>query len=85
MTPGDLVGTNRGLTQAVSRWAVEHGHHGIVYSSTHDASLDCWAIFDQARISQAAPPAPIEPNDPDLIAVVAMFELTMSVAGGGSL
>ena len=78
--PGDLVGSDRRLTQIVARWGYEHGYAGLAYSCSHDLRLDCWAVFEGAAFTAAAPPVPIEPDDPDLIAVARAFELTLSFA-----
>ncbi len=78
--PGDLVGSDRRLTRAIARWAFERGHAGLAYSCSHDLRLDCWAIFSVASITTASAPTPIEPDDPELIAVARTFELTLSFA-----
>lgn len=79
--PGDLVGPDRRLTQAIARWAFERGFAGLAYSCSHDLRLDCWAIFEGAAFVRIDPPSSIEPDDPDLIAVARDFELTISFAG----
>jgi hypothetical protein len=38
--PGDVVGSDRRLTQAIARWAHENGFAGIAYSCSHDLRLD---------------------------------------------
>lgn len=76
--PGDLLGFDRRLTQAIARWAFDHGYADLTYSCSHRPRLDCWAIFEGAALSVAGPPLPIEPDDPDLIAVAREFELTIS-------
>jgi hypothetical protein len=44
------LGADRRLTQAISRLAHESGFDGIVYKSRLDPTLDCWALFDRARM-----------------------------------
>ena len=78
--PGDLVGSDRALTQTIARWAFDQGFAGIAYSCSHDPSLDCWAIFEGPHVRPAGAPHPIDPTDPDLIAVAQLFELTISFA-----
>jgi RES domain len=79
--PGDFVGSDRSLTQALARWAYERDYAGLAYSCSHDLRLDCWAIFSGARFTIASAPSPIEPDDLELIAVARTFELTVSFAG----
>jgi hypothetical protein len=81
--PGDLVGSDRRLTRKVARWAYERGYAGLAYSCSHDLRLDCWAVFEGAAFSVVGPPSPIDPTNPDFIAVARQFELTISFAGRG--
>lgn len=76
--PGDLVSSDRALTQMLARWVFEQGLAGIAYSCSHDPSLDCWAIFEGPHFQPAGAPQPISRTDPDLIAVAQLFELTVS-------
>ncbi|MGH2561295.1 MAG: RES domain-containing protein [Thermomicrobiales bacterium] len=82
LKPGDLVGSDRRLTQVVARWAFEAGFAGMAYNCSHDMRHDCRAIFEGAVFTVAANPSPIQPDDPELIAVARAFELTMSFARG---
>lgn len=75
--PGDLLGSDRRLTQMVARWAYKHGYAGLAYSCSHRPHLDCWAIFVGASFSVIGRPAPISRSDPDVIAVAAEFDLTI--------
>jgi hypothetical protein len=78
VTPGDLVGNVRVLTQAVSQWAFRRGLGGIVYNSCHELrDAVCWALFPhrEVRISSAGPLAEIERDDPPLLAVARQFNL----------
>lgn len=81
--PGDLVGSDRQLTRTIARWAYENGDAGLAYGCSHDLRLDCWAVFEGASFSVVAPPSPIDPTDPNVIAVARQFELTISFAGRG--
>jgi hypothetical protein len=74
---GDLLSHEHRLTQAVGQWAYNRGHHGIAYSSCHDARLDCWALFDRALFTSAGPSEMISMSDPDLVAVATLFDLTI--------
>ena len=40
-----VLGPQRRLTQALARWAYEHGYAGIAYPSRFDDALSLWAIF----------------------------------------
>jgi hypothetical protein len=40
--------------------------------------LTCWAIFEQAIIEPLPPFQTIRPDDPDLIAVAALFQLVIT-------
>lgn len=73
-----VVGPKRQLTQVIARWAYEHAYRGLVYSGRFDATLTCWAIFEGAMFEPAGPPAPILPDDPDLLAVARLFGLGVS-------
>ena len=74
---GDVLGHDHRLTQAIAIWAFGRGYQGIAYSSGHDAKFDCWAIFEGARIVPEGEPSSIRKDDPDLIAVAELFELTI--------
>jgi hypothetical protein len=78
VTPGDLVGSVRMLTQAVSLWAFRLGLGGIVYNSCHEPSeAQCWALFSTrgTRIVPAGPLVQIDRGDPDLLDVARQFNL----------
>jgi hypothetical protein len=74
---GDLLSHDHRVTQAIGQGAFGQGFHGIVYSSCHDARLDCWALFDRARFSPVGFPEPITAHDPDLVAVATLFNLAL--------
>lgn len=76
--PGDLVGSDRRLTQLIARWAYDNAYAGVAYSCSHDLRLTCWAVFEGAAFSAVPPPLRIERDDPDLIAIAKEFELTVS-------
>jgi hypothetical protein len=70
-----VVGPRRQLTQAMSRWAFEHGYAGLVYSSRFDAALSCWALLEGAEFEPIGPHEPILPSDADLLTVARLFGL----------
>ena len=72
-----VVGPKRQLTQAIARWAYDHGYAGLVYSSRFDAALTCWAIFEGAAFEPVRPFEPILLDDPDLVATAKLFELNL--------
>jgi hypothetical protein len=74
---GGVVGPKRQLTQAIARWAYDHGHTGLVYSSRFDAALTCWAIFEGAAFEPVGLPVPILPDDSDLVSVARSFGLAV--------
>ena len=78
--PGDLLGSDRRLTQLMARWAYDQGYAGLTYSCSHRPELDCWAIFEGASFSVIGEPATIDPADPEVVAVAREFGLTISVA-----
>jgi hypothetical protein len=53
---GGVVGPKRQLTQAIARWAYDHGYAGLVYSSRFDAALTSWAIFEGAAFEPVGLP-----------------------------
>ena len=75
--PGDLLGSDRRLTQTVARWAFDQGYAGLAYSCSHRPRLDCWAVFEGTPLVVAGPPQPVEPDDPELAAVAQEFGLTI--------
>lgn len=72
-----VVGPKRQLTQAIARWAHDHGYAGLVYSSRFDAALTCWAIFEGAVFDPVRPFEPILADDPDLVATAKLFGLRL--------
>lgn len=72
-----VVGPIRPLTQAVARWAHEHGYAGLVYTSRFDARLTCWAVFEGAGFDPVGTPEPIAPDDPDLVSTARLFGLVV--------
>lgn len=79
---GDLLGSDRRLTQTVARWAYDYGYAGSAYSCSHRPRLDCWAISEGAGFTVVQLPAPVQPDDPDLIAVAREFGITISFDRG---
>ena len=72
-----VLGPRRHLTQAIARWAYEHGYAGIVYRSRFDDALSLWAIFEGAAFEPVGVPEPIVPDDPDLVAAARLFGLAI--------
>lgn len=72
-----VCGPRRDLTQEIARRAYEHGFEGILYSSRLDSALTCVAIFEGAVIEPVGVAEPIDPLDPDLLAVAETFHLTL--------
>jgi hypothetical protein len=70
-----VYGPSRALTQAIGRWAYEQGYQGIVFGSRHDERFANWAIFEGAIFTPDGLPEPIARDDPDLLAVAALFGL----------
>lgn len=60
------VGSNRRLTQVISRWAFERDFQGIAYASRHGADLYLWAIFEGSRF-EPVEIALVDAHDPDLV------------------
>jgi hypothetical protein len=74
---GAVHGPSRDLTRAIARWAYERGYRGIRYGSRLDERLANWAIFEGAAFTPDGPPAPVARDDADLLAVAALFGLTV--------
>ncbi len=70
-------GPGRALTQAIARWAYEHGFRGIAYRSRFDDALTCWAVFEGASWEPEGPPELITRRDPDLRAAARLFGLQL--------
>lgn len=73
---GEAIGRDRRVTQTIARWAYEEGFGGIRYPSRFDPALPLWAIFEGGTFAEATVSA-IAPDDPDLLAVAALFRLTI--------
>lgn len=73
----DLVSRGYARTKQIARWAYEHGYQAIAYWSRHGAEYDCWAIFEGARY-RPGEIAHMQPDDPDLQSVMALFGLQLS-------
>jgi hypothetical protein len=72
---GEIIGVDYAVTQPIARWAFGEGYDGIIYASTHDHALSCWAIFDRAEIAPIGAPEEIRRDDPDLMAAAELFGL----------
>jgi hypothetical protein len=74
---GDLLSHDHRLTQAVAAWAYEREYAGIAYASCHDPAITCWALFDQATFVGIGEPQRLDRDDPELLMVARLFELTI--------
>ncbi len=73
----DILSRRRDITQAIARWAYEHGYQGIAYKSRIDSSLDCWAVFEGAEVMPAGHAEEILRDDEDLLRAVDLLLLTL--------
>lgn len=72
---GVAQGSNRSITQAISRWAYDRGFQGIVYRSRLDNEIRCWAIFEGAAFLPEGRVEIITRTDPDLVDIAAAYDL----------
>jgi hypothetical protein len=72
---GDILAHDHRVTQLIARWAIDNAFDGIAYSSCHDPSLTCWAIFEGVDLIPLGQPEPITTTDPDLLAVARLWDL----------
>lgn len=72
---GDLLANDHTVTRLVAGWAIDHAFDGIAYHSCHNPKLTCWAIFEGATLTAREPARPVNPDDPDLHAVVRLWNL----------
>ncbi len=72
---GVAQGSNRPITQAISRWAYARGFQGIVYRSRLDNEIRCWAIFEGAAFLPEGRVEIITRTDPDLVDIAAVYDL----------
>jgi hypothetical protein len=77
LTLGHLLSGDYRIPRVFTRWAIDHGFHGITYTSCHDLTVTCWAIFDGAAIKPVGNPEPISPDDADLRDVAALWSLSL--------
>lgn len=75
---GEIIGADYVVTQQIARWAFNQGFGGIVYLSTHNHALTCWALFDVVNIDPISEPEIIRPDDPDLVAAARLFGLALA-------
>ncbi|MFN0073349.1 MAG: hypothetical protein ACKVVP_17855 [Chloroflexota bacterium] len=73
-----VLGPWRRLTQAVARWASDHGYAGVVYASRLDARLHCSAVFEGARFIAKDAPEPVPPDDVDLVRALQVLGVALS-------
>ena len=74
---GDTLTRRRDLTQAIARWAHDHGHQGIIYLSRLNPAERCWAIFEGAGL-EITESATIARDDMDLLAVADTYDLRLA-------
>ncbi|MCA9858476.1 MAG: RES family NAD+ phosphorylase [Thermomicrobiales bacterium] len=87
-----VMGPSRQFTQRIARYIYEHQDSrgtplfaGIRYTSRLDRKWECWAIFaDRIRHIPGMPglPETIFPDDPDLLEVASIFQLTIETVEG---
>ncbi|MBI2864271.1 MAG: RES family NAD+ phosphorylase [Chloroflexi bacterium] len=79
---GVVCGSNRlshrPITQAIARWAYEHGLAGIVFGSRIDYPMDCWAVFEGTDYQVIEVGRSITLDDPDLVAAARLLNLEIA-------
>jgi hypothetical protein len=75
--PGDFVGNDRSITQAIALWAFLHGFAGLIYTSSHDLNRkwNCWAVFPSAQIVETGKARKVSLDDPALRSITSRFNL----------
>ena len=73
---GHVVGKDRAITQRISRWIYEAGYDGVFYPSRLGSEWTCCAVFNRLR-PRVIRRDPIAIDDPDLLAVSALFGITI--------
>lgn len=74
-----VYGPHRVLTQGIARWAYDWGYAGLRYGSRYNEAFNCWAVFERpwiATFTREGAIEPVAPDDPDLLAALALFDLT---------
>lgn len=74
---GEIIGSDYVVTRHIARWAFNQGYGGIVYPSTHNHALSCWALFDSVEVIPIGAPEVIRWDDVDLVAAARLFGLTL--------
>lgn len=74
---GEIIGSDYVITQQIAWWAFNQGFGGIVYPSTHNHTLSCWALFEPTEIIPIGTPEIIRSDDPDLVSAASLFGLTL--------
>jgi hypothetical protein len=87
-----LMESNRGFTRVVARHFYEQMNEdgspkfaGIRYISRHDTSWECWAVFADRMVHVPGMPGfpeTIHPDDPDLLQIAGLFDLTVEIMSG---
>lgn len=87
-----LMESNRGFTRVVARHFYEQLNEdgsakfaGIRYISRHDTNWECWAVFADRMIhipGMPGFPETIYPDDPDLLQIAGLFDLTIEIMSG---
>ena len=79
-----VAGPHRLLTQRVARYIYEQGddqgaarYAGIRYLSRLNPLWECWAVYSDRLSGVQSVPGPINPNDPALRTVAALFQLVV--------
>jgi hypothetical protein len=87
-----ILGPSRELTQQIALHIYEQSagdgqplYAGIRYVSRFGQDWECWAVFaDRIRHVRGmpGPPQTVHPDDPDLLAIAALFSLTIETVEG---
>jgi hypothetical protein len=77
--PGDFMGNDRAITQAIALWAFRHDFAGLVYTSSHDLQhkWNCWALFSGAEVIEIGPAQEIAVDDSALTSIARRFNLAI--------
>ena len=88
---GAMAGPERELTRACARYIYDLTdaqqrplYGGLRYLSRLGSSWECWAIFHDRMRHRPGEPQPIDADDPDLVAVAALFGMTIEPRLGPS-
>jgi hypothetical protein len=72
-----VIGPDRRVSQAVSRWAHEAGYDGVLFPSRFATEWTCCALFNRLR-PRVIGRDPVRVDDPDLQAVARSFGIRIT-------